>query len=111
MPPLLPLVCGACLTVLVNGVFLIEMAAPQLLHLPFHHCPYDLVPGAPESLVAIALFVWGSFCVGWAWVARGWANCSETRPFLPKFASQVLFWALCGYLGSLIMMNIELALV
>jgi hypothetical protein len=43
------------LSVAVNGVFLVEVAAPRLLHLPYHHCPYDLVPGAPESLVGVAL--------------------------------------------------------
>jgi hypothetical protein len=105
-----PLGFGALLSVPVSLAFLIEVAAPTLLHLPNHHCPYDLIPAVPESMVAVALFVLGCFSVGWACLAGWFGNCAETRPFLRQTVRKVLGLALLGYLGSVIMMSIELVL-
>ncbi len=66
---LLLLLLVAAGAIAVNTVFLVDVAAPRLLHLPYHHCPYDLIPRAPESLLAVALFVFASFAVGWAAIA------------------------------------------
>jgi hypothetical protein len=94
----------------INGLFLIEIAAPTLLHLPYHHCPYDLISEAPDSLVAVAIFVFGSFAVGWAWLAFRLAGDMETRPFLMEEISKLLVMALVGYVSSVVMMTLELAL-
>jgi hypothetical protein len=99
----------AAIGVAVNGVFLVEVAAPRLLGLPYHHCPYDLVPRAPESLVAIALFLGGTFAVGWACVAAWLGRDSEVRPLLPETVGRLLQLAVFGYLLSLVMMSVELA--
>jgi len=107
---LVPLLLAAGLAVAVNAVFLVEVAAPRLIHLPYHHCPYDLVPRAPESLVAVALFLGGSCCVGWACVAAWLGNGPETAPLLPGTVSRLLRLAAFGYLWSLVMMSVELAL-
>jgi hypothetical protein len=90
-------------------VFLIEVAAPRLLGLPYHHCPYDLVPRAPESLVAVALFLAGTFAVGWACVASWLGNKAEARPLLAAAVSWLLQVAVFSYLLSLVMMSVELA--
>jgi hypothetical protein len=104
------LLVAALLSVGVNAVFLVDAAAPRLLHLPYHHCPYDLVPKAPESLAAVALFLGGSFCVGWACVA-GWLGAvPETRAIVPRTVRRLTRLALLGYLGSLVMLSVELAL-
>jgi hypothetical protein len=105
-----PLLLGAVLGVAVNAVFLIEVAAPRLLHLPLHHCPYDLVPEAPESLLAVALFVGGAFAVGWACVASWLGRSAETRPLLPGAVGRLLWLGAVGHLGSLVMLSVELAL-
>jgi hypothetical protein len=107
---LVPLLAGALLTFAAAAVFLTEVVAPALLRLPFHHCPYDLVPGAPDALVGVVLFVGGTFAVGWACVAGWFARCPETRPFLGSVVERALFLALCCYLGSLVMTSVELAL-
>jgi hypothetical protein len=107
---LLPLVVGAALSVVVNGVFLVEIAAPRLLDLPDHHCPYDLVGRAPESLLGVALFLGGCFCVGWAFVARCLGRCPETDPFLPQIVRNLYACAIFGYLLSLVLITTELAL-
>jgi hypothetical protein len=107
---LAPLVLGDLLALAVNALFLIEIAAPALLHLPYHHCPYDLLPNVPESVLGIGLFLLGSFAVGWACVAGWLANCPQTQPFVRQQVIQLLSLALFGYLGSLVMLAVELAL-
>ncbi len=107
---LAPLLAGAVLALAVNAVFLVEAAAPRLLHLPYHHCPYDLLPRAPESLAAVALFLGGSFCVGWACVAAWLGGGREAAPFVPRMVGRLLHLAFLGYLGSLVMTTVELGL-
>jgi hypothetical protein len=106
---LVPLGLAALLSWPVNAAFLIEIAAPALLHLPYHHCPYDLVPEAPESLVAVALFVVGSFAVGWAWLLQRWARVPEMSAFVRDELGKVLLLGLVGYGASVGMMAVELA--
>jgi hypothetical protein len=93
-----------------SSVFLEEVAAPTLLGLPHHHCAYDLIPDAPEALVAVALYVGGLFCLGWACVASWLGRKPETEPVLPGFLQGLLRLSLCGYLMSLMMLSLELAL-
>jgi hypothetical protein len=105
-----PLLLGALLSVAVNGAFLVEVAAPRLLHLPYHHCPYDLVPRAPESLVAVALFLAGAFSIGWACTVSWLGRASGARPLLAGAVGQLLHLALLGYSASVVMLSVELAL-
>jgi hypothetical protein len=104
------LVLGTILSLVVNAAFLVDVAAPHLLHLPYHHCPYDLIPQVPESLVAVALFVGGSFAVGWAGVAGWLGNIAEARDFLPVMIGRLLRIGFYGYLASMLMLSLELAL-
>jgi hypothetical protein len=105
-----PLLLAAVATVVVNGVFLSEAEAPRILHLPYHHCPYDLLPRAPESLVAVALYIGACFAVGWACLAAWLGARREALPLLPTMVGRLLFLALVGYLGSLLMTSVELML-
>jgi hypothetical protein len=104
------LLAGAVVSLAVNGIFLVEVAAPRLLHLPYHHCPYDLVPGAPESLVAVGLFLAGCFATGWACVAAWLGRGSEAAAFAPDVVRGLLHLAFLGYLWSLLMTSVELVL-
>ncbi|HQU44504.1 MAG: hypothetical protein B7Z73_16490 [Planctomycetia bacterium 21-64-5] len=71
---LLALSLAAIVTLWVSMRFLVDVASPILLHLPYHRCLYDLVQKVPESGLAIGLLLWGTFCVGWtcvlAWLGR-----------------------------------------
>jgi hypothetical protein len=107
---LAPLLVAAALAVPVNGVFLVEVAAPRLIRLPYHHCPYDLVPRAPESLVAIALFFGATFAVGWACVVAWLGNVPEAAPLLPRAVGRLLYAAALCYLWSFVMICLEIAL-
>jgi hypothetical protein len=105
-----PLLGGAALSLAIGAVFLVDVAAPRLLHLPHHHCPYDLVPQAPASVVAVALFLGGCFCVGWACVAGWLGRAAESRPFLAETLGRLLYLAFLGYLGAAAIMSVELVL-
>jgi hypothetical protein len=104
-----PLLAGALVALPISGLFLKEIAAPVLLHLPYHHCPYDLIPKIPEATVAIALFILGSLSIGWACAASWWARCQETQSFLEDQVGRILLMGMWAYVGSLVMMSIELA--
>lgn len=104
------LFAGALLTIPMFGVFLIEIAAPELLRLPYHHCPYDLLPRAPESVLAIGLFVLAVFCVGWAF-SLGWiCRSTESSAILEPAVRRLLKLACFGYVGSLLMICLQLML-
>ncbi len=104
------LALGGLAVLVASGLFLIEVAAPALLHLPYHHCAYDLIPQVPEAVVAEALFLAGCFTLAWAAAARWFGRCPETEPFLANAVRGLLrasFWA---FLASLAMLSLELAL-
>ena len=84
----------------VSALFLVEIAAPRLLRLPYHHCPYDLLPRVPESVVMMGLFAAGFFAVGWAWVAGCWAEDDEGGSRQAKVIQPLLDLAWIGYLGA-----------
>jgi len=107
---LMTLVLLAGVSLMVNAVFLVDIAAPRLLRLPYHHCPYDLIPEVPESLFAVALFFAGCFCVGWAAVAGLLGDAPEARPFVTGTVSGLLRTACFSYLGSIAMLSTELML-
>jgi hypothetical protein len=104
------LLTGAVVALVINSVLLVEVVAPTTLGLPYHHCPYDLMPSAPDVLVGIALFVVGTFAVGWACVAGWFARCADTGPFLAETVGWLLFVGLVCYLGSVVLLSLELAL-
>jgi hypothetical protein len=108
LPRLMPLLLSAVLALPVSALFLVEIEAPRLLHLPDHHCPYDLIPQAPGAVLGVVLFLWGSFAVGWAWVAGCCARCRESEPFLPATVGQLLSMGLWSYLVSLALVSLEL---
>lgn len=102
----LSLLVVAGLSLAVSGKFLVDVAAPALLHLPYHHCLYDLVGHVPETVVAIGLLFWGTFCVGWSAIA-GWFG-RPAKGAVPVEALRLPAWALLGYAGSLVMLSLEM---
>jgi hypothetical protein len=99
---------GLCLT--ISALFLVEVAAPRLLHLPYHHCAYDLVPKVPESVVAVALYVAGAFSVGWGGIAGFLGNKGDAGLQLPMVIKKLLYLGLLGLFLSVVMLSVELVL-
>ncbi len=107
---LAPLLGAGVFTLAVNGSFVTEVAAPALLHMPDHHCPYDLVSQAPPSVVAIGLFVAATFCVGWGCCAGWLASGPELRPLAAGLVCGLFNLAAIGYGSSLSILVIELSI-
>lgn len=107
---LAPLAAGALLTLSINLLFLSEIAAPTILRQPFHHCPYDLAPRAPEALVPVAMLVLAAFDVGWALVTVAAGRAAETEYFLGDEARVALRPAVFFHLAGAAMLSLGMAL-
>lgn len=112
VPPLLgPLVGLGCVAAPVaTGLFAVEVVAPALLGLPDHRCPYDLIPDAPEAVVAAAAYLGGVFALGWAGVACWLGRHPGTEATLSGVTHGLLVLALQGYAAGLLMLTLEVAL-
>jgi hypothetical protein len=101
---------AGALTFVVGRIFLNEIAAPSVLHLPYHHCPYDLIGGASETLAGIGMFAWGTLSVGWACLALWLGRSPETDGFLTAIVGRIAFMGFCCYLSAAVMAAVELSL-
>lgn len=97
------LAIGAAASAPIAQQYLVHVAAPRILGLPFHHCPYDLLIHAPETAVGVAAFCVGVWAAIWAALAR--AAGAETQ----VLARRLLFLSLWGYLFSLVLFSVEMA--
>jgi hypothetical protein len=98
----------AMLTLWVSVRFLIDVASPKLLHLPYHHCLYDLVPAVPEIGLALVFLLWGTFCVGWAAVVEWAAHRAAPAAEINLESRRWLAYAVLGYLGSMTLISLDL---
>ena len=96
----------AAVNLAASALFLINVLAPTLLHLPFHHCAYDLIPDAPEGVVAAALHLTATSAVGWLVVAE-WLGAGAESRVLAADLSRVAIWS---YATSLLMATVGLVL-
>jgi hypothetical protein len=101
---------SAVVNVAVSGVFLVEVFAPSLLDLPFHHCAYDLIPDAPEGVIAVALNLIGSFGVGWIVTLHWLGGADETWPHAAALGGALARLSLWCLATSLVMVNVALVL-
>ena len=98
----------ALATLGVSERFVVDVAAPALLHLPYHHCVYDLVGDVPESGVALGLLLWGSFCVGWMGVVEWAARSGSSADLVAEEVRRWQTWGTLAYLGTAAMFTVEL---
>ncbi len=79
------LLWGVALAALINGVVstlaFIEVIAPRLMEMPFHHCIYCFAATVADAPLILGLFILGSFLLMAAWplsvLAAPWALASE----------------------------------
>lgn len=95
-------------TALITMLFVIDIAAPVLLHQPDHHCPYDLASMAPLSILALAAVALGAFSAAWAWVAASIGANEESQSYVAPLVSSLLRLSALAYAASLIIMTAEL---
>jgi hypothetical protein len=86
----------------------IEVFAPRMMHLPFHHCLYCLWQYVPDSIVLYLLFILGTFSVGWGFTTALLGRQGEAADLLPGYLRRIYSFAFFFLLASLIMLIIHL---
>jgi hypothetical protein len=107
-----PILCLLSLFAILNAfIFLlsqIEVFAPRMMHLPFHHCLYCLWQYVPDSIVLYLLFILGTFSVGWGFTTALLGRQGEAADLLPGYLRKIYSFAFFFLLASLIMLIIHL---
>ncbi|MBM4325475.1 MAG: hypothetical protein FJ115_18150, partial [Deltaproteobacteria bacterium] len=86
-----------CLFSIVNAVLFllsqIEVFAPRMMHLPFHHCLYCLWQYVPDSIVMYLLFILGTFSVGWGFTTELFGRQGGAADLLPAYLRKIYWFA------------------
>jgi hypothetical protein len=86
----------------------IEVFAPRMMHLPFHHCLYCLWQYVPDSIPLFAFFSLGTFSVGWGFTTELFGKHGETADLLPIYLRKIYWFAFFFLSASLVMLIIHL---
>jgi len=86
----------------------VEVFAPRMMHLPFHHCLYCLWQYAPDSTLLFAFFSLGTFSVGWGFTTELFGSYRETADLLPVYLRKIYSFAFFFLSASLVMLIIHL---
>ena len=98
-------------SILNSIVFLlsqIEVFAPAMMHLPFHHCLYCLWQYVPDSTLLFAFFSLGTFSVGWGFTTDLFGKIGEASELLPNYLRKIFCFAFFFLSAALIMLIIHL---
>ncbi len=86
----------------------VEVFAPAMMHLPFHHCLYCLWQYVPDSILLFAFFSLGTFSVGWGFTVELFGRNGETTDLLPVYLRKIYSFAFFFLSASFIMLIIHL---
>jgi len=88
----------------------IEVFAPRMMHLPFHHCLYCLWQYVPDSIAMYLFFILGTFSVGWGFTTELFGKIGEASDLLPNYLRKIYWFAFFFLSAFLIMLIIHLLL-
>ena len=104
-----------CLWALANAaLFLltqIEVHAPRIMGLPFHHCLYCLWQYVPDTVLMYLLFIVGTSAAGWAFLLDLLGRKAETETVLPAYLRRLTGTSLLCLGASLLMNTMHLAVL
>jgi len=86
----------------------IEVFAPAMMHLPFHHCLYCLWQYVPDSILLFGFFSLGTFSVGWGFTTDLFGKIGETTDSLPSYLRKIYWFAFFFLSAALVMLIIHL---
>ena len=88
----------------------IEIFAPRLMQLPYHHCIYCLMGNGmvPDAPAMLGLFAIGTFAVGWMGILRLVCKQGEVLLIVERFHTKVNTLAAFCLLGSILMVTVHL---
>jgi len=88
----------------------IEVFAPAMMHLPFHHCLYCLWQYVPDSIAMYLFFILGTFSVGWGFTTDLFGKIGEASDLLSNYLRKIYWFAFFFLSASLILLIIHLLL-
>jgi len=88
----------------------IEVFAPRMMHLPFHHCLYCLWQYVPDSIAMYLFFILGTFSVGWGFTTDLFGKIGEASDLLSNYLRKIYWFAFFFLSASLILLIIHLLL-
>ena len=86
----------------------IEVFAPAMMHLPFHHCVYCLWQYVPDSIAMYLFFILGTFSVGWGFTTDLFGKIGEASDLLPDYLRKIYWFAFLFLSAALIMLVVHL---
>jgi hypothetical protein len=86
----------------------IEVHAPKIMGLPFHHCLYCLWQYVPDSVLMYLFFVLGTFAVGWAFLLDLIGRTRETKDVLYRHLRVLYGFSIFCFAASMVMNTIHL---
>ena len=86
----------------------IEVHAPKIMGLPFHHCLYCLWQYVPDTILMYLLFILGTFAIGWAFILDLVGRTGETMDILPRFLRMLYGFSIFCLAASMVMNTVHL---
>ncbi|MGD2127203.1 MAG: hypothetical protein PVG99_14055 [Desulfobacteraceae bacterium] len=86
----------------------IEVHAPKIMGLPFHHCLYCLWQYVPDTILMYLLFVLGTSAIGWALTLDLLGRTGETTNALPRFLRVLYGFSIFCFAASMVMNTVHL---
>ena len=97
---------------LLNGALFvltqIEVHAPKIMGLPFHHCLYCLWQYVPDTVLMYLFFVLGTFAVGWASLLDLMGRTGETKDLLHRHLRMLYGFSIFCLTASMLMNTVHL---
>ncbi len=86
----------------------IEVQAPKIMGLPFHHCLYCLWQYVPDTVLMYLFFALGTFAVGWAFLLDLMGRTGETKDLLYKHLRVLYGFSIFCLAASMVMNTVHL---
>ena len=86
----------------------IEVHAPKIMALPFHHCLYCLWQYVPDTILMYLFFVLGTSAVGWAFLLDLVGRTGETKDLLYKHIRMLYGFSVFCFAASMVMNTVHL---
>jgi hypothetical protein len=99
---------SALINFFLTGLTLFEIIAPNLMNLPYHHCPYCLLRYVPDSLFIIGFFILATFGFGWALGLELATTDKVTSGNLSRYLDRIYRFSFLGLSLSLAMVTFYL---
>lgn len=87
----------------VSYIALKEAIGPRLMNLPDHNCLYCLLQYRPVFIIALCLFIVGTFSPAWALSIDLLATPGDARSKSSQYVRTLLLCSFCSLLGSWIL--------